>query len=70
LRRIDIDALRTALGLTQAQLAVAIGMSERTVQNWEAGRVSPQAERRLRDLLELDGWISFGGLRDGQSRPI
>jgi DNA-binding transcriptional regulator YiaG len=53
-RRIDIDALRTALGLTQAQLAVAIGVSERTVQNWEAGRVSPQAERRLRDLIELN----------------
>jgi transcriptional regulator with XRE-family HTH domain len=40
--------------LTQAQLAVAIGVSERTVQNWEAGRVSPQAERRLRDLTELN----------------
>ncbi len=53
-RPIDIDALRTALGLTQAQLAVAIGVSERTVQNWEAGRVSPQAERRLRDLIELN----------------
>ena len=53
-RRIDIDALRTALGLTQAQLAVSIGVSERTVQNWEAGRVSPQAERRLRDLTELN----------------
>jgi DNA-binding transcriptional regulator YiaG len=53
-RRIDIEALRTALGLTQAQLAVAIGISERTVQNWEAGRVSPQAERRLRDLIELN----------------
>ncbi len=53
-RRIDVDALRAALGLTQAQLAVAIGVSERTVQNWEAGRVSPQAERRLRDLIELN----------------
>lgn len=46
-RQIDIAALRTALRLTQAQLAVAIGVSERTVQNWESGRVSPQAERRL-----------------------
>jgi DNA-binding transcriptional regulator YiaG len=52
--RIDIEGLRAALGLTQAQLAVAIGVSERTVQNWEAGRISPQAERRLRDLIELN----------------
>jgi transcriptional regulator with XRE-family HTH domain len=40
--------------LTQSQLAVAIGVSERTVQNWEAGRVPSQAERRLRDLTELN----------------
>lgn len=52
-RHLDVDALRTTLGLTQAQLASAIGVSERTVQNWEAGRVSPQAERRVRDLVEL-----------------
>lgn len=51
--RIDTEALRTVLGLTQAQLASAIGVSERTVQNWEAGSASPQAERRLRDLVEL-----------------
>lgn len=52
--RVDIEGLRTALGLTQSQLALAIGVSERTVQNWEAGRVSPQAERRLRDLVEVN----------------
>jgi DNA-binding transcriptional regulator YiaG len=52
--RVDIERLRSALGLTQTQLALAIGVSERTVQNWEAGRVSPQAERRLRDVVELN----------------
>lgn len=51
--QVDVEALRSAFGLTQAQLASAIGVSERTVQNWEAGRVSPQAERRVRDLVEL-----------------
>jgi DNA-binding transcriptional regulator YiaG len=50
---IEVEPLRRVLGLTQAQLATAIGVSERTVQNWEDGRVSPQAERRLRDLVEL-----------------
>jgi DNA-binding transcriptional regulator YiaG len=52
--RVDTERLRTALGLTQSQLALAIGVSERTIQNWEAGRVSPQAERRLRDLVEVN----------------
>jgi len=53
-RAVDVEALRRALGLTQAQLATAIGVAERTVQNWEGGRVSPQAERRLRDLVEVN----------------
>jgi transcriptional regulator with XRE-family HTH domain len=51
--RVDIEELRTTLGLTQTQLASAAGVSERTVQNWEAGRLSPQAERRVRDVVEL-----------------
>lgn len=51
--QVDVEALRTAFGLTQGQLASSIGVSERTVQNWEAGRVSRQAERRVRDLVEL-----------------
>ena len=50
---VDIERLRATLGITQAQLASAVGVSERTVQNWEAGRVSSQAERRVRDLIEL-----------------
>lgn len=50
---VDIEGLRATLGLTQAQLASAVGVSERTVQNWEAGRISSQAERRVRDLVEL-----------------
>lgn len=51
--RVAVEAVRAALGLTQGQLASAIGVSERTVQNWEAGRISTQAARRLRDLVEL-----------------
>ena len=29
--------------MTQAQLAAAIGVSERTVQNWESGKTAPRA---------------------------
>lgn len=52
-RQVNVEGVRAALGLTQAQLASAIGVSERTVQNWEAGRISSQAERRIRDLVDL-----------------
>jgi DNA-binding transcriptional regulator YiaG len=47
-----ISQWRERFGLTQMELAQAIGVSLRTVQNWErAGVVSKP--RRLRDLEEL-----------------
>jgi transcriptional regulator with XRE-family HTH domain len=71
--QVDVEALRTAFGLTQAQLASSIGVSERTVQNWEAGRLSPQADRRVRDLVELkevlDRYIAPGGLQQWLISP-
>lgn len=71
--RLDVEALRNGFGLTQAQLASAIGVSERTVQNWEAGRVSPQAERRTRDLVELkevlDRYIAADALQQWLISP-
>ena len=44
--------LREHLGLTQTELAHAIGMSLRTVQNWERAGVAG-SPRQLRDLEEL-----------------
>ena len=37
----DIKQTRQELGMTQAQLGDAIGVSERTIQNWEWGKTSP-----------------------------
>ena len=37
----DVAALRAHLGLTQAQLAEALGISLRTLQNWEQHRATP-----------------------------
>lgn len=65
---VDVGAVRSAFGLTQGQLASAIGVSERTVQNWEAGRVSPQAERRIRDLVELKETLDRYMAADAQQR--
>lgn len=37
----NIEQTRRQLGMTQAQLGRAIGVSERTIQNWEWGRTAP-----------------------------
>ena len=38
----DIAALRRFVGLTQAQLALAMGISVHTLRNWEQGRRHPE----------------------------
>lgn len=38
----NIEQARQQLGMTQAQLGDAIGVSERTIQNWECGKTSPR----------------------------
>jgi DNA-binding transcriptional regulator YiaG len=37
----DVPALRASLGLTQAQLALAMGISVHTLRSWEQGRRHP-----------------------------
>jgi putative transcriptional regulator len=38
----DVVALRRFIGLTQAQLAAAMGISVHTLRNWEQGRRRPE----------------------------
>lgn len=38
----DIKALRHFVGLTQDQLALAMGISVHTLRNWEQGRRQPE----------------------------
>lgn len=53
-----IRAKRQALGLTQAEFASRLAVSQQTVNNWECGRVEPW-DRRKQVLLDccagLDG---------------
>ena len=49
-------ALREDLDLTQVDLAAALDVTPRTVQNWEKHGRGP--ERRYRDLKELHGLLS------------
>jgi putative transcriptional regulator len=46
--RWELMAARAASGLSQAEFAQALGVSKRTLENWEQGRVQPTgAARRL-----------------------
>lgn len=50
---IDIAGIRKRLGLTQQQLASALKVSPRTVQNWESGVGLSQLEKRAGDVAEF-----------------
>ena len=51
----DVTRTRTALNLSQKGLALALGVSPRTVEAWEAGKNVPSgAAHRLLYLLEQD----------------
>jgi len=42
----DARAIREKLGLSQAQFAALIGISHRTLQNWEQGHRRPEGTAR------------------------
>jgi putative transcriptional regulator len=39
---LNVKAIRTQTGLSQSQLATLMGISQRTLQQWETGRRHPQ----------------------------
>ena len=48
----DIKEIRTKLHVTQEELAKMLGVSVRTVQNWESGAKIPESKHAiLRDLV-------------------
>ena len=49
---IDVKAAREQLGMTQAELGEMVGVSTRTVQNWEGGVTSP-TERQAQIIARI-----------------
>ena len=46
-REPDVAAIREAYNLSQEQFATLLGISVRTLQNWEQGRRRPQGAARV-----------------------
>jgi transcriptional regulator with XRE-family HTH domain len=61
-----IARARKERGLTQEELATAIGVSPRSIQGYEAGKIVPY--RRLSQLAEVTnrdlGWLLEGDMHD------
>ncbi|MCX7546297.1 helix-turn-helix domain-containing protein [Marinicella gelatinilytica] len=52
---VEIKKLREEVGLSQAEFALLIGVSKRTLENWEQGRRKPTGPAKaLLRILEAD----------------
>ncbi len=76
----NIKQVRDSLNLTQEELAIKLGVSSRTIQNWESGGTIPKTKIRAigdlirscdQSLIRLIGKIDGGGkATQGDNSPI
>jgi len=70
----ELIKLRKRLGLIQDEMAEALGVTPRTLQNWEKGVGTSQLKRKMRDLVELtalmDDYVSAPRETEWLSTPL
>ena len=60
----EVKAIREKMGVSQDKFAVILGVSKRTVENWEQGRRHPTgAARALLKIVEADPQYALEALR-------
>lgn len=60
----EVKAIRDRLGVSQEKFAIILGVSKRTVENWEQGRRHPTgAARSLLRIVEADPEHAMKALR-------
>mgnify|MGYP002632066362 FL=1 len=63
-REPEVKAIREKMGVSQDKFAVILGVSKRTVENWEQGRRHPTgAARSLLKIVEADPQHALEALR-------
>ena len=57
----DTREIREKFGLSQERFAKILGVTARTVQNWEAGGTIPQTKQELLHEMSINPHLYFGG---------
>lgn len=57
----DTRELREKFGLSQERFAKLLGVTARTVQNWEAGGTIPQSKQEILHEMSLNPQLYIGG---------
>ena len=58
---IETKELREKFGLSQERFAKLLGVTARTVQNWEAGGTIPQSKQEILHEMSLNPQLYIGG---------
>ena len=54
IKSMDMEALRERTGLTRAEVAYRLGISETSVRNWETGRTEPtMTPQKFLEILDI-----------------
>ncbi|MBO4777424.1 MAG: helix-turn-helix domain-containing protein [Bacteroidales bacterium] len=63
--KIDIKKIRESVNMTQNQFASAIGVSLKTIQNWESGTVIPKSKCEILRNIEANNSVLIAGNSHG-----